>query len=106
MDKYEQMARDILESTCETDEIFEDSDMDLLDAGYLDSFSLLNIIVEIEDKPGKDGPMLQRISSIISQNSCAHFVIYLIRDLTILLLLIYAMLLASGQEISFIYANF
>lgn len=52
MDKYEQMARDILESTCETDEIFEDSDMDLLDAGYLDSFSLLNIIVEIEDKLG------------------------------------------------------
>ena len=41
MDKYEQMARDILESTCETDEIFEDYDMDLLDAGYLDSFSLL-----------------------------------------------------------------
>lgn len=33
-------------------EIFEDSDMDLLDAGYLDSFSLLNIIVEIEDKLG------------------------------------------------------
>ena len=52
MDKYEQMARDILESTCETDEIFEDYDMDLLDAGYLDSFSLLNIIVEIEDKLG------------------------------------------------------
>ena len=48
MDKYEQMARDILESTCETD----DYDMDLLDAGYLDSFSLLNIIVEIEDKLG------------------------------------------------------
>lgn len=52
MDKYERMARDILESTCETDEIFEDYDMDLLDAGYLDSFSLLNIIVEIEDKLG------------------------------------------------------
>ena len=52
MDKYEQMARDILESTCETDEIFEDYDMDLLDAGYLDSFSLLNIIVEIDAKTG------------------------------------------------------
>ncbi|MCI7000192.1 MAG: phosphopantetheine-binding protein [Clostridiales bacterium] len=52
MEKYEQLARDILESTCETDEIFEDYDMDLLDAGYLDSFSLLNIIVEIEDKMG------------------------------------------------------
>ena len=52
MEKYEQLARDILESTCETDEIFEDYDMDLLYAGYLDSFSLLNIIVEIEDKMG------------------------------------------------------
>ena len=52
MEKYEQLARDILESTCETDEIFEDYDMDLLDAGYLDSFALLNIIVEIEDKMG------------------------------------------------------
>lgn len=52
MEKYEQLARDILESTCETDEIFEDYDMDLLDAGYLDSFFLLNIIVEIEDKMG------------------------------------------------------
>lgn len=50
--------------------------------------------------------MLQRISSIISQNSFVRFVIYLIRDLAILLLLIYAMLLASGQEISFVYANF
>ena len=52
MEKYEQLARDILERTCETDEIFEDYDMDLLDAGYFDSFSLLNIIVEIEDKMG------------------------------------------------------
>jgi D-alanine--poly(phosphoribitol) ligase subunit 2 len=52
MEKYEQLARNILESTCETDEIFEDYDMDLLDAGYLDSFSLLNIIVEIENEMG------------------------------------------------------
>ena len=52
MDKYEQLARSILESTCETYEIFEDYDMDLLDAGYMDSFSLLNIIVEIDAKTG------------------------------------------------------
>ena len=50
--------------------------------------------------------MLQRILSIISQNSCVRFVIYLIRDLAILLSIMYAMLLASGQEISFVYANF
>lgn len=52
MDKYEKIAREILESTCETDEIFEDYDMDLIDTGYLDSFALLNIIVEIENRLG------------------------------------------------------
>lgn len=52
MDKYEQFAREILEDTCETDEIFEDYDMDLIEAGYLDSFALLNIIIGIEKKMG------------------------------------------------------
>ena len=52
MDKYEQIAREILEDTCETDEIFEDYDMDLIEAGYLDSFALLNIILGIEKKMG------------------------------------------------------
>lgn len=50
MNENELIAREILEDTCETDEIFEDYDMDLIDAGYLDSFSVLNIIVEIENK--------------------------------------------------------
>lgn len=52
MDRCEEMARKILAGTCETEEIFEDYDMDLIDAGYLDSFSLLNVIIEIEDKMG------------------------------------------------------
>lgn len=52
MDRCEEMARKILASTCETDEILEDYGMDLIDAGYLDSFSLLNVIIEIEDKMG------------------------------------------------------
>ena len=46
MDKYEQIARTVLEDACETDEIFEDYDMDLLDTGYLDSFALLEITAE------------------------------------------------------------
>lgn len=50
MEKCEKIAREILEDTCETDEIFEDYDMDLIEAGYLDSFALLNIIVNIEQK--------------------------------------------------------
>lgn len=52
MNKYEKIARDILEDTCETDEIFDDYDLNLIEAGYLDSFGLLNIIVEIEEKMG------------------------------------------------------
>lgn len=52
MKNYEEIARNILESTCETDEIFEDCDMDLIDAGYLDSFAMLNVIFEIEEQTG------------------------------------------------------
>ena len=52
MNKYEQIAREILEETCETDEIFDDYDLDLIESGYLDSFALLNIIVNIEEKMG------------------------------------------------------
>ncbi|MBM6990365.1 MAG: D-alanine--poly(phosphoribitol) ligase subunit 2 [Mobilibacterium timonense] len=52
MDKYEQIARTVLEDACETDEIFEDYDMDLLDTGYLDSFALLEIIVSVEEAMG------------------------------------------------------
>lgn len=52
MDKYEKLACEILEDTCETDEIFDDYDLDLIESGYLDSFALLNIIVNIEEKMG------------------------------------------------------
>lgn len=52
MEKYEKIARDILLDTCETDEIFDDYNLDLIDSGYLDSFALLNIIVKIEEKMG------------------------------------------------------
>ncbi len=52
MDKCEKIAREILEDTCETDEIFDDYDLDLIEAGFLDSFALLNIIVNIEEKLG------------------------------------------------------
>lgn len=49
---FEEIAKEILLNTCETDEIFDDYDMDLLEAGYIDSFSVLNIIIEIESKIG------------------------------------------------------
>lgn len=50
--------------------------------------------------------MLQKISSIISQNEWLRFLFRLLGDAAILLLMIYAALLATGQEINFVYANF
>ncbi len=52
MERYKQLAETILGSVCDTDEIFEDYDLDLMETGYLDSFSSLSIIVEIEKKLG------------------------------------------------------
>lgn len=45
----EDTAREILESVCETDEIFEDCDMDLVEEGYLDSLGVFSIIQKIEE---------------------------------------------------------
>lgn len=50
MEKYEELARKILSDLCDTDEIFKDYDLDLLDTGYLDSFALLDVIVEVEEE--------------------------------------------------------
>lgn len=76
MEKYERIAREILEDTCETDEIFEDCDMDLIEAGYLDSFAMLNIIVNIEQKLGiRLQPTDINKSDINTVNSFVKFLI-------------------------------
>ena len=49
---YSQLALEILENVCETDEVREDLDMDLFEAGLMDSLSGINIILEIEKKLG------------------------------------------------------
>ena len=49
---YKNWALEILTNVCETDEISEDLDMDLFDAGLIDSLSSINILLEIEDKLG------------------------------------------------------
>lgn len=46
------LALEILEKVCETDEIAEDPEMDLFDAGLIDSLSTISIILEIENKTG------------------------------------------------------
>lgn len=52
MSENEKNAREILVETCETDEILEDYDMDLVEEGFIDSFAILNIILGIEQKTG------------------------------------------------------
>ena len=52
MNENEKIAREILEVTCDTDEIFEDYDLDLVGEGYIDSFAVLNVIIEIEKRTG------------------------------------------------------
>lgn len=47
---FESLALEIMENICETDEVREDLDLNLFDAGFIDSLSVINIILEIEDK--------------------------------------------------------
>ncbi len=64
MSENEKIAREILEATCETDEIFEDYDLDLIDEGFIDSFAVLNVIIQIEEKTG----VKLQISDITKEN--------------------------------------
>lgn len=50
MENIKNIALDIMEEICETDEIREDLDLDLVDAGFIDSLSTINIILLIEEK--------------------------------------------------------
>ena len=52
MEDLKNIALDIMEEIYETDEIREDPDLDLMDAGLIDSLSTINIILLIEDKLG------------------------------------------------------
>ena len=52
MTENEKIAREVLVATCDTDEILEDYDLDLVDAGFIDSFAVLAAILEIEKRTG------------------------------------------------------
>ena len=43
---------DLLEEVCDDDVVREDLDMDLFEAGLIDSLSVINILLEIENKLG------------------------------------------------------
>lgn len=49
---FKDLALEIMEEICETDEIKEDWDLDLFDAGLIDSLSTINIILLLEEKLG------------------------------------------------------
>ena len=49
---FKDLALEIMEEICETDEIKEDLDLDLFDAGPIDSLSTINIILLLEEKLG------------------------------------------------------
>lgn len=47
---FERLATSIMTDICETDDIVDEPDMDLFEAGLIDSLSTINIILAIEDK--------------------------------------------------------
>ena len=49
---YKKLALEILENVCETDELDEEPDMDMFDAGLMDSLSSINILLAIEKNLG------------------------------------------------------
>lgn len=57
---YKKLALEILENVCETDELDEEPDMDLFDAGLMDSLSSINILLEI----GKNLGMKLQVTDI------------------------------------------
>ena len=52
MSENERIAREILIDTCQTDEILNDYNMDLIEEGFIDSFAILNVILDIEKMTG------------------------------------------------------
>ena len=52
MSENERIAREILIDTCQTDEILNDYNMDLREEGFIDSFAILNVILDIEKMTG------------------------------------------------------
>ena len=49
---YESMAVEILEHVTGTDGLAEDKELDLFEAGLLDSLAVISIIVQIEERTG------------------------------------------------------
>lgn len=71
---FKKLALEIMENVCETPEISNDLDMDLFQAGLMDSLSIINILLGIEDKMGIKLQMTDiEKSDIASVNSLEAF---------------------------------
>lgn len=53
-DMLEQRALDMLEGICEDEAVREERDIDLFDAGLLDSLAAIELLVAIEERFGVD----------------------------------------------------
>lgn len=53
-DMLEQRALDMLEEICEDEAVREERDIDLFDAGLLDSLAAIELLVTIEERFGVD----------------------------------------------------
>lgn len=74
MDNLREVALDILEAACETDEIREDEEMDLFEAGFMDSLVMVSIIIEIEQKLNiKLQPTDLKKENVVSVNKFEEF---------------------------------
>lgn len=74
MEKYVELAMDILEEACETDEVREDLDLDLFDAGLIDSLASVVVLIEIENRCGvKLQPTDMEKEDITTVNNFAKF---------------------------------
>ncbi len=52
MENLQELALDILEAACETDEVREDLDLDLFEAGLIDSLASVIVLLELEQRTG------------------------------------------------------
>ena len=52
MENLKEIALEILEEACETAEVREDENIDLFEAGLLDSLGVVSVLMGIKDKCG------------------------------------------------------
>lgn len=72
---YKKVALEIMSEVCETNELADDLDLDLVEAGLIDSLSTINIILLIEEKLGTNlQPTDFQKSDITTVN---HFIAFL-----------------------------